>query len=1435
MDAIYISSNTFTVDGDRSIEFNQGRRLKATLSSGDVFCTTSGSTYSGGTDKTAVGTYENELNATLTSVLYGVVSPGTYGSLPNHTHDGSEGSGGFLNVSGTGGGGTSGTFLDLTDTPSDYDSGKYLLSTASGTIWSDNNSTHIGLGVPIGSVGVVDDVYIDSDTGYVYEKTQPAGYTSDQTISGTASATSESAPPNDAAAAFDGTVSTCWYSQLILAYPAYIQYQFTEAVNVSKLRMYPRTGYLTRMPKDFTIKGSNTGAFSGEETDIATYTGEVYTDGWNEFEFSNPNTFTYYRIHITASDDSYQNICEIEMMGWISGWTLRVSGNGTKIFVGAETPTLNNPSTAHVGDYYIHSLTSDLYERQLLDSEELVSDNFTGTVLDTATWGNRKNPTSSITVNDILELNNGTGGAHSGAHVFNQTVIDKTDIIRLSCKWKPHADHYSTAVPPMIVFRHATSFTVDASYGHATTNCVQVRLGKDTDSTNRSQISIENVSSYTVAIDITEDTWQDLVISLDCSTREMEVILNDGDYTLSTIIDSTVFNSLGSQMRIEFTTADYEKDNTEAFDDIMVTRETSLDAWDNLGGHTHPTFSGTSMHVDGDATVTGTMYAHVYDSYSPLTIKDGGVTVISGDGAGAIDFPAGATISGSILSDGADGADGADGNVWTVTEGLPPVNAERIGDMHLDSSVFNIYQSTMISGEASYGTTDLCTGGTAAANSNQVGYGPEEAFDDNTSTYWIAYDSYPQWLGYGWSEAKIVGRMGVHHYGGGIYATVWKFQGSNSADVDWDDKAWTDLFSTTQSTPTPAAFIYYDIPNPAPYKYYRAIASAGQSTYWAVKEMEFLEYLTPSAYELVGNIKGADGEDGTTASGGGGASTFLDLTDTPTTYSGGQYLMSTASGIEYGPGPGMVESDFKAYEIVAEYELTDEVLDVTISGVAGDTDGKWLIDYNLIDTSTSNNVVRIRFNNDSASNYYIGNIAEENDAAVAAWATGYDYMFLAYAYANTAVNGHANLFLTTGTPRSVHTTMSRASTTDSNKHLLWYASTWSNTADEVSIMDIYSAGALSGSISIYKLKKVALPTGAANHIDEDLTLYLSTTGNDTTGNGTLNSPWKTLATAWDYLQGKTIHTDNNVTIKYLDGIHTISSLLDNLTHPCSSNIVISGETVLDRSITSVQSSSGSAGAYSVIFNVNSVTDIEVGDFVLVANDAANGTNYSYACGVHEVTNVDSGNTRITVTSKHRKGAPSGSVTASFKCFKTVLNCTEGFIRLTGNNVIQLKDFVAKGTTTDSGLAATNGASIICSSPIGISGFSACVSCLYGASVTFSDCGASGGNSAIVYTFSAAVLHATNAVFSGSVLSHGLLVYNNGTAHCNAVVTTGHTGNGVVSAYNSFAYVVDSTSTGNGDRGWNSWYYGGMRRTGTCTGGNNTNGDTNYSNGGWIQT
>jgi len=109
-------------------------------------------------------------------------------------------------------------------------------------------------------------------------------------------------------------------------------------------------------------------------------------------------------------------------------------------------------------------------------------------------------------------------------------------------------------------------------------------------------------------------------------------------------------------------------------------------------------FSGTSMHVDGDATVTGTMYAHVYDSYSPLTIKDGGVTVMLGDGAGNVNFPSGAFVNGSsIVSD----------SLLATTSGTLQSQIDGksdIGHTHTESNITNLDKYTQVEVDTISGT-----------------------------------------------------------------------------------------------------------------------------------------------------------------------------------------------------------------------------------------------------------------------------------------------------------------------------------------------------------------------------------------------------------------------------------------------------------------------------------------------------------------------------------------------------------------------------------------------------------------------------------------------------------------------------------------------------------------------------------------------------------
>lgn len=359
-------------------------------------------------------------------------------------------------------------------------------------------------------------------------------------------------------------------------------------------------------------------------------------------------------------------------------------------------------------------------------------------------------------------------------------------------------------------------------------------------------------------------------------------------------------------------------------------------------------------------------------------------------------------------------------------------------------------------------------------------------------------------------------------------------------------------------------------------------------------------------------------------------------------------------------------------------------------------------------------------------------------------------------------------------------------------------------------------------------------SGGTISINEDMTLYLSVSGSNTVGNGSSGNPWQTFFAAWDYLSDRIIKTDKNVTIKYMDGTHTVSGTITNTFHPNGSQITISGDTVLDRNITSVQSSSGSANNYSIVFNVDTTSGVEVGDYIIVTKEAANGTNPTYACGCHEITNVDTGNTRITVTSKHGKGAPSGAVTSTIRVFKTILSCTDGFVLVTlPGAVLNLRDFVAVGGSSNYGIYTDNKSAVICSAPIGIAGFGYGLAVGAGSYVNFDTCGASGANNYCVFGNSG-FLFMRSAVMSGTITSHGVLSYYGSTIDANYSISTGHSKQGYYCSYNSVIVAIDSSSTGNGSYGWYALYNAGIRRTGTCTGGNNTSGDTGTSNGGYVQ-
>jgi len=277
-------------------------------------------------------------------------------------------------------------------------------------------------------------------------------------------------------------------------------------------------------------------------------------------------------------------------------------------------------------------------------------------------------------------------------------------------------------------------------------------------------------------------------------------------------------------------------------------------------GHDHTTFSGTSLYVAGDATVTGTMYAHIYDSYSPIHIKDDGTTSMLGDGSGVIDFPVGLTVNGGPVS---------------------------------------------------------------------------------------------------------------------------------------------------------------------------------------------------------GNVQ-----------------TFLDLTDTPASYPtpDGKYVMTTSSGLEFGDAPSAVLSDFKAYELVQEWNLDNETLSGTLAW-DGETDDVLVFEsINAIIPAASN--IKMRFNGDAGTNYLSGNIGiDDTGADTTVTVNNLSFILLTNSY-NLHGSERSTFYLkNTGSYRTGFKQIVSMRSDDSERFRTGIIShLWENSVDDITSITIWSDNAdLTGTFRLYKFTRMTLP------------------------------------------------------------------------------------------------------------------------------------------------------------------------------------------------------------------------------------------------------------------------------------------------------------------------------------------------------------------------
>lgn len=95
-----------------------------------------------------------------------------------------------------------------------------------------------------------------------------------------------------------------------------------------------------------------------------------------------------------------------------------------------------------------------------------------------------------------------------------------------------------------------------------------------------------------------------------------------------------------------------------------------------------------------------------------------------------------------------------------------------------------------------YGETDLCTGGTITSSNQSGSYPDDNAFDDDTDTFWY-YSVGGQWIKYdfGAGNAYKIGYARIMGYydGDGVKIKDFVIEGSNN------DSDWTEIYSGQQA------------------------------------------------------------------------------------------------------------------------------------------------------------------------------------------------------------------------------------------------------------------------------------------------------------------------------------------------------------------------------------------------------------------------------------------------------------------------------------------------------------------------------------------------------------------------------------------------------------------------------------------------------------
>ena len=193
------------------------------------------------------------------------------------------------------------------------------------------------------------------------------------------------------------------------------------------------------------------------------------------------------------------------------------------------------------------------------------------------------------------------------------------------------------------------------------------------------------------------------------------------------------------------------------------------------------------------------------------------------------------------------------------------------------------------------------------------------------------------------------------------------------------------------------------------------------------------------------------------------------------------------------------------------------------------------------------------------------------------------------------------------------------------------------------------------------------------------------TASYTVGSG---GDYPTLTSAFSTINQVALPIGGVVTLNVLDGGTTEPGAIY-AGSIFGKQVVVQAQHSYSTSVSSIQSSAGSSGAWSIVLNVTSVANLSTASDVAITG-VSGGINPTFLAGVFPITNVDAINSRITISSTHRAASPpSGAVTGTVNVLPRIrFSGTDGIDVWNGNAVLNISgvSLVGDGTAGKNGLS-----------------------------------------------------------------------------------------------------------------------------------------------------